>query len=63
MPEPFIHVTSGWGRIGNVYWSNSCREPYTDWYSQRRCRSWGGCEINPAPGLYLRGSKVEVEDA
>jgi hypothetical protein len=63
MPEPFIHVTSGWGRIGSVYWTNSHREPYMDWYRHCRCRSWGGFEINPTPGLCLRGSKIEVEDA
>jgi hypothetical protein len=63
MPEPFMHVTSDWGWIGNVHWTNSRREPYMDSYRLCLCRSWGGFEICPSPGLFLRGSKVKAEIA
>lgn len=57
--KPFILITSDYGWIGCLHWVNSRREPYMDAYRRRRCRSWGGCEINPAQPTYPRGQEFE----
>jgi len=38
---PFIHITTGWGRIGNIWWVNSKPSAHQDPYSMRSCIEWG----------------------
>jgi hypothetical protein len=39
--DHFIEINSDWGRVGNIYWSNSITMPHPDPYTYQRITYWG----------------------
>jgi hypothetical protein len=48
---PWLRVTTEWGRIGNIWWTNSEPSIHQDPYSRRLCVEWGAIIFGePSPG-------------
>jgi hypothetical protein len=60
--DHFIEITSDWGHIGNIFWSNSRTMPHHDLFSYRLITYWG-CFIPhfPVPGR-MYGEQVPWND-
>lgn len=53
-----IYITSDYGRIGPLHWTNSCTVPHQDLFTDRIVTSWGGCQWRPVEGTWLKGSAI-----
>jgi len=47
IPVHFFHVTSDWGRLGPLWWTNSHTVPHRDPCSMRTCIQWGCVVFRP----------------